>query len=60
MTATFLETAESEKPEKPDLENSKRREAGVDKTGYGAEGMDTEGENGKMDLADKDPDETSL
>ena len=57
VTATVLETAENEKPEKPDLENSK---AGVDETGYGGEEVDTEGENGKVDLADKDPDETSL
>ena len=60
MTATVLETAENEKPEKPDLENSKARETGVDETEYGAEGVDTEGENGKVDLADKEPDETSL
>ena len=60
MTATVLETAENEKPEKPDLENSRAREAGVEETGYGVEGVDVEGENGKVDLADKDPDETSL
>jgi len=52
VTATVLKTPEKEKS---NFEESKAKEAGVEETGAEEGDMDD-----KLDLADKDPDETSL